>query len=272
MTAVSKNQAGRRPKATGEANQEEALAFYRHVLESLAASGLPFLVGGGYALERHTGIERDRWDFDVFVLPEDARRILALFAAEGHATRLTYPHWLGKIFHRGRYVDVIFNSGNGVVRVDQAWFQHATRSELFGRQVLLCPIEEMIWSKAFVMERERFDGADVHHLIRTAGPKLDWARLVERFGSHWRVLLSHLVMFGFVYPQERSKIPEGILRDLVSRTGEPDEGGEPVCMGTLLSRTQYLPDLAWGYRDGRLVYGIMSPEDIARWTAAAKPK
>jgi hypothetical protein len=32
----------------------------------------------------------------------------------------------------------------------------------------------MIWSKGFVMERERFDGADVTHLLRAVGPKLNW--------------------------------------------------------------------------------------------------
>ena len=30
----------------------------------------------------------------------------------------------------------------------------------------LIPVEEMIWSKGLIMERERFDGADVTHLIR----------------------------------------------------------------------------------------------------------
>jgi hypothetical protein len=27
-------------------------------------------------------------------------------------------------------------------------------------------VEEMVWQKAFIMERERFDGADVVHLIQ----------------------------------------------------------------------------------------------------------
>ena len=41
----------------------------------------------------------------------------------------------------------------------------------------LCPPEEMIWSKAFVQERERFDGADVLHVFRTLGRTLSWDRL-----------------------------------------------------------------------------------------------
>ena len=56
----------------------------------------------------------------------------------------------------------------------------------------LSPPEEMIWSKAFVQERERYDGADVIHLLRELGPTLDWPRLLMRFGDRWRVLLSFI--------------------------------------------------------------------------------
>src|SRR5207302_251148 len=82
--------------------------------------------------------------------------------------------------------------------VNDAWFEHAVAGEALGRRVRLVPPEEMIWQKAYIMERERFDGADVLHLLRARGRRLDWPRLLARFGPHWRVLLSHLVLFGFV--------------------------------------------------------------------------
>jgi hypothetical protein len=59
-------------------------------------------------------------------------------------------------------------------------------------------VEETIWSKAFVMERERYDGADIAHLLRASAERLDWHRLLERFDAHWPVLLSHLILFGFI--------------------------------------------------------------------------
>jgi hypothetical protein len=114
----------------------------------------------------------------------------------------------------------------------------------------------MIWSKAYIMERERYDGADIAHLIRARGPGLDWERLLRRFGPHWRVLMSHLVLYGFVYPCDRDAIPGAVIRRLAERLGEeldapaPDEN---LCRGTLLSRYQYRIDLdEWGYRDGRI--------------------
>ena len=81
----------------------------------------------------------------------------------------------------------------------------------------LCPPEEMIWSKAMIMERERYDGADVAHLFRHCSGLLNWERLVRRFGGNWRVLLSHLILFGFIYPGERALIPAAVMRELLNR-------------------------------------------------------
>jgi len=50
----------------------------------------------------------------------------------------------------------------------------------------LTPVEEMLWSKAFVMERHRYDGADIAHLIRARGEHFDWNRLLQRFGPTGR--------------------------------------------------------------------------------------
>ncbi|HXG05628.1 MAG TPA: nucleotidyltransferase [Candidatus Binatia bacterium] len=255
-------------------NDSPAAAFYRRALGALAEAGIPFLVGGAYALERYTGIVRDTKDLDIFVRPEDCEGVLRAFDTAGFETELTYPHWLGKAFSRGDMVDIIFSSGNGCARVDEEWFRHAVEADVLGMRVGLIPVEEMIWSKAFVMERERYDGADIAHLLRARAAGLDWPRLVRRFGPHWRVLLSHLVLFGFIYPGHRADVPERVMQRLIDRLAResrwpaPAEA-EPLCRGTLLSRAQYLVDVEhWGYRDARLAEGTMSETDVACWTAA----
>jgi hypothetical protein len=139
----------------------------------------------------------------------------------------------------------------------------------------VAPPEESLWSKAFVMERERFDGADVAHIILAHGERLDWDRLIGRFGGHWRVLLAHLVLFGFIYPSMRSKVPPAVLEALVERlakeTRSPD-AEDPVCNGTLLSWSQYLGDVLGGsFRDARIrPHGNLTPDEVARWTSAEK--
>ena len=250
-------------------------AFYRRVLTNLTASDTPFLVGGALAFRHYTGIERNTHDLDVFVRPMHRDQALASLEAAGEETETSFPHWLAKVRSGDDYVDLIFSSGNGLAEVDAEWFEHASRAPILGVPVALCPAEEMIWSKAFVMERERFDGADVLHLIHALGSRLDWERLLRRFGPQWRVLLSHLVLFGFVYPGKRSLVPIGVMRELTRRLDAEagrDEDDATACLGTLISRQQYLVDVErWGYRDGRLPpTGRMTPDEIEAWTAATR--
>src|SRR5438046_369420 len=141
----------------------------------------------------------------------------------------------------------------------------------FGLIVRMTPVEEMLWSKAFIQERERFDGADVLHLLRETGPSLDWPRLLMRFGDYWRVLLSHLILSGFVYPDKRQNIPPWVMEELLRRlsVSRPNLQND-ICYGTLVSREQYLHDIErFKYRDGReQPEGPMTREQIDIWTAA----
>ncbi len=247
--------------------------FYVRTLTVLNEAGVPFLVAGAFALAKHAGIERHTKDLDIFIRRSDRDRTLQTLAAAGYRTEVSFPHWLAKARGDDGLVDIIYSSGNSVAEVDEEWFAHASDGEILGVPVKLCPAEEMIWSKGYVQERERFDGADIAHLIRSRGEDLDWGRLLRRFGDHWRVLFSHLITFGFVYPAERWKVPASVLKELSDRLGNEMEGPLPrtqVCFGTLLSREQYLPDIGlWGYRDSRLKpLGSMSAEEIEHWTAA----
>jgi hypothetical protein len=246
--------------------------FYQSALRYLQQAQVPFLVGGAYSFARHTGIERHTKDFDLFVRPADFGRALQVLAGAGYSVELTHPHWLGKAFSGENCIDLIFSSGNGVARVDDDWFRHAIEDRVFDIDVRLCPIEETIWSKSFVTERERFDGADIAHLIRGSGGAIDWRRLLDRFGTNWRVLLAHLVLFGFIYPGERHMVPAWVLDELTGRLRQ--EAGTPppaerICRGTMLSRAQYLVDIEhWGYEDARLSGGHMSQREIDQWTTA----
>lgn len=245
-------------------------AMYARALDALRAREVPFLVGGTWSLKHHCGIVRDTKDVDVFVARDDLDDALDALRHSGFRTERTFPHWLAKAWSGDRFVDVIYDAGNGCAPVDRGWFEHAEPGVLLGVPVQICPAEESIWSKAFIMERERYDGADVLHLLLARRADLDWSRLIARFGTHHRVLLSHLILFGYVYPREAREIPAWVLPALLARPDEPaDARGAPLCRGTMLSRQQYLVDLERGYVDGRLApIGAMRPDDIAAWTAA----
>jgi len=231
--------------------------FFRRALTILNESNIPVMVGGAYALERYTGVARQTKDIDVFVKPSDVRRALELLADAGFGTELTDPMWLAKAFHEGFLMDIIFSSGNRISTVDDLWLEFAPEDEVLGVEVKLCPAEEILWSKMFIMERERYDGADVAHIIVRCGNNLDWDRLLMRMGEYWEVLLVHVILFDFVYPGDRDAIPEDIRSELQSRlerkNAQPVEV-ERLCRGPLLSRAQYRIDLKqWDYRDARVL-------------------
>jgi hypothetical protein len=260
------------PRVTAE-DIAAAHKVYREALARIVKSGTPFLVGGAYAFARYTGIERFTKDFDVFVTHDQVERLLGALRDTGFRTERTFKHWLAKAYAGEYFVDLIYSSGNGIARVDRSWFERAVEGEVLGFNVKLVAPEEMIWSKSFIMERERFDGADVAHILRATSDRLDWARLLNRFGPHWRVLYSHLVLFGFVYPAERARIPGWLMEQLTERLASELRAvppPHPICQGTILSREQYLPDVdQWGYIDARLFpHGSLTPEETAAWTEA----
>ena len=263
--------------ATVQPPSIHASEFYKRVIQVFHAKDVDFLVGGAYAFVHYTGIGRDTKDLDLFIRRSDWDNVTGVLAEEGITTELTFPHWLGKAFggrQREFFVDIIFSGGNGVAEVDDEWFAHARPDESLGYPVRLMPIEEMLWSKAFLMERERFDGADVLHLIRARQNDIDWPRLLSRFGEHWRVLLAHLVLYKYVYPNDPA--PQGVIDQLLDRAKNEskDDTGIRLCRGPLLSREQYLVDTErWNYFDARQVpLGTMTPEEIADWTRAIEKK
>jgi hypothetical protein len=252
----------------------DTAAFYRRALQALVDAEIPFLVGGAFAHACFTGIRRSTKDLDLFIRRQDLERVQQVVQAEGWHTELTYPHWLAKVYAGEDFIDLIFNSGNGVTPVDDRWFEDNAWADVLGVPVRVANMEDGMLSKAFIMERERYDGADIAHLLQANAERIDWPRLVERFGANWRVLLAHLTLFGFIYPGERQRVPQWVMEHLMQKlqaeVAQPPARDERVCAGTLISREQYLHDVEQlGYTDGRLTpASTMTESDVAKWTAA----
>ena len=255
--------------ATTPPMKPNPVKFYRDVLATLTGARIPFLVGGAYAFCRHAGIDRRTKDLDLMV-QEDTWPVLArVLRARGIYTKKKFPHWLGKALAPAGQVDVIFNGGAGLTPVDAETFEHGVPSTVLGYDVLLCPPEELICSKGFIMERERFDGADVLHLMRAHADSLDWRRLARRFAGHESVLLSHLILFRYTYPSDWHRVPSWVEPELTA-AAQASVVPDRICRGTYISRAQYLVDVEeWGYADARLPpYGTMADRHWLLWTNA----
>ena len=253
---------------------EQTKEFYLRALDILDDAKVPFVIGGAYALAYHAGVVRHTKDLDAFLKKEHVQSAMSAFARAGYRTEFTHPHWLAKAYgdpEADAFIDLIYASGNGVSRVDDEWLANAVDGDLFGRPVKISPAEEIIWSKSFVQERHRFDGADINHLLLARAEQLDWRRLLRRFGPHYPVLLAHLTLFVYVFPCDKPRVPDWVFDTLFERLRKAPLG-DRVCRGTLLSWEQYLPDLReHDLVDARLApHGNMTPDEIRRWTAAEK--
>lgn len=235
-----------------EQNNEGKYGFFRESLQILNESGLPYLMAGGFALSHYTGLQRDTKDLDVFCTPGEYVHILKLFADKGYKTEATDARWLAKIFKGEHYVDVIFDSVNNIWQLDDIWFAKAAHAELFGVPVLYIPPEELIWSKIYVQNRERYDGADINHVILKCGKTLDWKRLYKYMDRHWHLLLGQIINYQFVYPSDRDNVPKWLFDDLMERARQQYDipaSLEKVCQGPIIDQTQYKTDVTdWGFK------------------------
>ena len=236
-----------------EEQRREAHAFYKEALQLLHQSGSQFMLGGAFAMFEHTGIYRDTKDLDVFCKPSEYTKILKFFADQGFETQLTDVRWLAKIFKGEYFIDIIFDTVNNICTVDDSWYEHATRGEFVGEKVLLLAPEELIFCKMYVQNRERFDGADVNHIILKSGKNMDWKRVLFRMDPHWHILLSQILMFQFVYPADyHDIIPKWLFDELMERArGQYDlpPAVERVCRGPIIDQTQYSVDIKeWDYK------------------------
>jgi hypothetical protein len=238
---------------------------FQRALETLARNRVPYVIGGAFALNHYTGIWRDTKDLDVFCRPEHADACLAALAGAGFATMVEERHWLGKARHDSALVDVIWGGGNWATFVDDHWFEHAERGRVAGLDVPVASPGDIILSKAWVAGRERYDGADIVHLLHARGRALDWDDLVARFGDAWPLLLHYLVLYRFVYPAERDRVPAELVRRLAARVGTGDELADGLeFRGPLVDRYAYLHDLRYeGRPDPREEIAVRSGHDPA---------
>jgi hypothetical protein len=227
--------------------------FYAGCLKILAESGHPFLLSGTYALSCYTGIVRPTKDVDVFAKPSDALKILAHFKEQGVAVEMVDERWLARVTRGELFMDVIFNIPTSGTPINDEWFIDAPRARIYETLVRLVPPTEFIWSKIFVQDRYRYDGADVAHVILRKHNEIDWKRLLEHLELYWEVLLMALLNFRFIYPSEREKVPRWIMDELLERLNAQlamPAPGVKVCRGRIFSPRDYEIDVSeWGFRE-----------------------
>lgn len=202
--------------------------FYAQVIDCLKESSIPFMIGGSYAAINYFGPKRDLKDLDILCLPKDARKILEHAKRSGFEVEMTNPRWLGKIFNSTNYVDVIFSTSNGRIKVGKDWLERSVPISLFNIKTSAISPEDMISTKLYVFGRDCFHGHDIYKLMRKYHSQIDWKRLLKVAGKDHLVLSAHLALFDFVFPRDTKKIPTWFREELakLQKSARKNLGGQ----------------------------------------------
>lgn len=227
----------------------EQRALFCEVLEHLNRVKVPYVVSGAFALQQHTGIWRNTKDLDLFLTSEAVPDALRHLQEQGFETEVRDPVWLAKAHRDGYFVDLITGMSNAVITVDQSWIDRGSPCVILGVPTRVLAAEELIASKLFVNFRERFDGADIVHIIYGTKGNIDWQRVLQLVGEHWELVLWELILFHYIYPSKQYVVPRRIWDVLLSRFRRQLDSGSASLpfRGSLIDEKMFAIDMKeWG--------------------------
>jgi hypothetical protein len=190
--------------------------LFREVLALCARRGTSYAVAGAFAMQQHTGIFRDTKDLDLFLTADHAVRAIQYLREEGFHCEVCDPVWLFKVHRDEFFVDLITGMSNAAIVVDDSWIRRSIPAVVHEVKTRVLAAEELLASKLFVARRERFDGADIAHIIYGTKGKIDWQRVLQLAGPHWEMLLWALVLFRYAYPAHTNYVPAELWKNLLS--------------------------------------------------------
>lgn len=238
---------------------------------------VPYVVSGAFALQVHTGIWRPTKDLDLFLTPEDIPAALRCLRKNGFRCEVKDPVWLHKAHRHGFFIDLITGMSNAVFQVDRSWIDNARPTLILDVRARVLAAEELLVSKLFVVRRERFDGADIAHIIYGSQGHLDWPRVLALVNEHWEILLFALVLYRYVYPAYSHYVPSWVWHHLVFRFSKeltnPDSAAQ--FRGSLVDEKMFAIDVSeWGMADilrvPRSQAGSSSPGNAVSGTSGRK--
>lgn len=228
---------------------EQQQRLFREVLELLERKKVPFAVAGAFALRQHTGISRDTKDLDLFLTSPNARKALKVLQGEGFECEVCDPVWLYKAHRHEFFVDLITGMSNAAIIIEDSWIERARPAVIYDVTTRVLAAEELIASKVFVTRRERFDGADIAHVIYGSMGRLDWQRVLHLLGENWEMLLWALMLFRYVYPAQTNYVPRELWQELIHRYEDAVLHSDPKARfrGSLIDDKMFAIDVnEWG--------------------------
>jgi hypothetical protein len=208
---------------------EDQWRIYQQVIELFRKQGKRFSLGGAFALAAYTGCWRNTKDLDLYILPDDRDEMINLITSSGfqdYFDVLEYDRsWIFRAHQGDVIIDLIWAMANARVEVDELWLTEKVHVDVRGESLPVIPVEELIWAKLYVLQKDRCDWPDVLNLVHTSGPEVDWEHLLARLGEDADLLGSLMAVFRWLDPERARQLPPSIWERL--HLPIPEEGRSP---------------------------------------------
>jgi hypothetical protein len=259
LPGTDRRSAPRRPPAVNKGSRhthaqpwsprlpDEEWRVYQRVAREARKEGVRFAFGGAFATAVYTGELRNTKDFDFYILPEDREAMQEAISRAGlvdYFDRLPYDRsWIYRASQGDVLVDAIWAMANQRTLVDYLWLSRGPLVEIRGEQLRAIPIEELIWSKLYVLQRERTDWGDVLNLLAAQSESVDWQHLLSRLDADAPLLAAVLSLFAWMDPARAGGVPGWVWDRLgVAPPGPGTHNVDPQARATLIdSRPWFRP-------------------------------
>jgi hypothetical protein len=194
---------------------------YRVAIKALREAQVPFMVGGGFALATFAGRWRDTKDIDFYVHPRDREAAISALTRAGfgdyYPTRAYDRKWIYRSTCSGLIVDIIWAMANQRGQVDDIWFERASSVVIRGEFLKVLPLEELMWCKLYIMQRDHCDWTDLFNLLYAVGPQIEWSHLIWRLEEDVPLLKALLTVYAWLCPRSSRKLPDRLWKRLGMR-------------------------------------------------------
>lgn len=201
-----------------DAVTDEHWALYRAAIRALRDAGIRFLLGGGFALAAYIGRWRDTKDIDFYIMHEDRDKAVDALAKAGFEDLFSHkPYdrkWIYRSTRGGVIVDIIWAMANQRAQTDELWFERAQKATVRGEGLRVIPMEEFLWCKLYIMQRDHCDWTDAFNLVYAVGRRLDWSHLLARLEEDQPLLKGMLTVYGWLCPRQAKRLPGSLRKKL----------------------------------------------------------
>ncbi len=195
--------------------------LFRQAINALNVAGVPYVIGGAFAVYHYGGLWRNTNDLDVYVEREKVSEAALVLMREGFLDcgemAAGDRDWIYHTKKEEVIVDVIWHSPTGLPVFGPGQYERAPHGEFLGLPTRFLPADDLVLAKIFTMNLHRCDWPDVLRIVRSCPEQFDWQYLVDCMGEHWPVLLSFIILFDWLYPSDVCCIPVWMREELLAR-------------------------------------------------------